>query len=270
MDPGHARDESAVPFVRLDDDRSGLRDADVRSGHPHLRGEEQGTEFRADRGQDARRFRSDRFSIFLRQHLRNPIGRHVDRREDEMGRLLPRHLTKELAQVRLDGADPLRGETLVHLDLLRGQGLRFHEEVRALGPAHVEQIPDRLLTRRREEHASAVRSDGVGKGLRDRGVLGRGLLDGPHPIPEHREVEARLLDRRGPIRSTSLHRLPELADPLRFLDGPPNLRREPLASFGHWPTSLRTSRGARRGGNGDRGPRTGGGVRCPPSGSAPR
>src|SRR5207237_1671104 len=118
-------------------------------------------------------------------------------------------------------------------------------------------------------HASTVRSDGVGKGLRDRGVLGRGLLDGPHPIPEHREVEARLLDRRGPIRSTSLHRLPELADPLRFLDGPPNLRREPLPSFGPWPTSLRTSRGGRRGGNGDRGPRTGGGVGCPTCGWAP-
>src|SRR5437016_14117362 len=124
VDLRHARDEAAVALVRLDDDRSGLGDSDVRARHADLRPQELRPQSGTDGGQNARRLRGDRLSVRLREHAGDPIRGHVDRGEYEVGRLLPGHLAEELAQVRLDRTDPFRGETLVHFDLLRGEGFR--------------------------------------------------------------------------------------------------------------------------------------------------
>src|SRR5437667_82124 len=162
MDLRHARDEAAVALVRLDDDRSSLGDSDVRARHADVRRQELRPQSGADDGQDARRLRDDRLSIRFREHACDPIRRHVDRGEYEMGRLLPGHLAEEFAQVRLDRADPLRGKTLVHFDLLRGEGFRLDEELGAVGSAHIEHVLDRLAAGCGEKDATPVRPDRLG------------------------------------------------------------------------------------------------------------
>jgi hypothetical protein len=120
------RERQAHPAVALGldhDERPGLRDREVRAGHPDRRGQELAAQVQAGRLRQGRRVVGEverRVAHAVGEDLPDLVAVVVDRRHQDVGRLVVGELDDQLGEIGLGGDDagPFQGR--VELDLLGG------------------------------------------------------------------------------------------------------------------------------------------------------
>ena len=198
----HAReraDQAAVALVRDQADGAGRADAEVGAGDADVGVEEDLPQLAARRLRERLELRWHGHALDGREQRGRVLGRLLDRRREDVHRVLAGELDDVLAEISLDDADSGRLQRVVQADLLRQHRLRLRRELGAGATADVGDVGGRVVGGAREVDAAAAGLERVPETV-DVSVQ---VVDHPHPrvvgaLPQLLDLGQRL-PRLGPV-----------------------------------------------------------------------